>query len=65
MTNYSRELYGLEGVAHPGGGDDDDDNDDDGGDEEDLEATSSYQPRKRWHQGTSSSYIDFFFSYSP
>ena len=39
-------------MAHPGGGgggDDDDDNDDDGGDEEDLEATSSYQPRKRWH----------------
>ena len=50
MTNYSRELYGLEGVAHPGGGDDDDDNDDDGGDEEDLEATSSYQPRERWHR---------------
>ena len=62
VTNYSRELYGLGGVAHPGDGDDDDDDDDGGnGDEEDSEATPSYQPRKRWHQGTSSSYIDFFF----
>ena len=48
VTNYLRELYGLRGVAHPGsGGDDDDDGGD--GDEEDLEATSSYQPRKRRH----------------
>ncbi|KAL0004868.1 hypothetical protein SO802_012429 [Lithocarpus litseifolius] len=39
--NYSREMYGLEGVAHPGDGEDDDD-----GEEEDSEATSSYQPRK-------------------
>ena len=25
VTNYSRELYGLGGVAHPSDGDDDDD----------------------------------------
>lgn len=43
VTNYSREPYGLGGVAHPGGGGDDDD----GSKEEDLEATPSYQPRKR------------------
>ncbi|KAK9991787.1 hypothetical protein SO802_026772 [Lithocarpus litseifolius] len=41
VANYSRELYGLGGVAYLGGGDDDD------GEEEDSEATSSYQPRKR------------------
>ena len=46
VTNYSRELYGLGEVAHLGGGDDDDD----GGEEEDLEATLSYQPRKRRHR---------------
>ena len=46
VTNYSRHLYDPEGAAHPGGGDDDDD---DGGDKEDLEATPSYQPRKRRH----------------
>jgi len=45
VTNYSRELYGPRGMAHPGGGDDDDD---DSG-EEDLEATPSYQLRKRRH----------------
>ena len=45
VTNYSRSLYGLGGVAHPGGGDNDDN--DDGGDEEDSEVTPSYQPRKR------------------
>jgi len=48
VTNYSRSLYSLEGVAHSGGGDADD-ADDDGGDEEDSEATPSYQSRKRWH----------------
>ena len=48
VTNYSRHLYGLKGVAHSGSGDDDDDNDD-RGDEKDLEATPSYQPRKRQH----------------
>ena len=42
VTNYSRSLYGLGGVAHPGGGDNDD-----GGDKEDSKATPSYQPRKR------------------
>ena len=44
VTNYSRNLYGLEEAALPGSGGDDDDN---GGDEEDLEATPSYQSRKR------------------
>ena len=48
VTNYSRELYSLGGVAHLGGGDDDDD--DDSGEEENSEATSSYQPRKRQHR---------------
>ena len=46
------ELYGLGGVAHPGGGgggDDDDDDDGDSGEEEDLEATPSYQLKKRQH----------------
>ena len=41
VTNYSRELYGSGGVVHPGGGDDDD--------RGDLEATPSYQSRKRQH----------------
>ena len=52
VTNYSRELYSLGGVAYLGGGDDDDDDDDDddGGEEENSEATSSYQPRKRQHR---------------
>ena len=45
MTNYSRELYGLGGVADPSSGDNDD-----GGGEEDSEVTPSYQPRKRWHR---------------
>ena len=45
VTNYSRELYGPGGVAHPGGGGDDDDD----GEEEDSEVTPSYQLRKRWH----------------
>ena len=49
VTNYSRELYSLGGVAYLGGGDDDDD-DDDGGEEKNSEATSSYQPRKRQHR---------------
>ena len=44
-TNYLRELYGLGGVAYPGSGDDHHD----GGKKESLEATPSYQPRKRWH----------------
>ncbi|KAL0015416.1 hypothetical protein SO802_002485 [Lithocarpus litseifolius] len=47
VTNYSRELYGSGGVAHPGSGDDDDD---DRGDKEDSKMTLSYQPRKRRHQ---------------
>ena len=46
VTNYSRELYGPGGAAHPDGGYDDDD---DGSEEEDSEATLSYQLRKRWH----------------
>jgi len=45
VTNYSRELYSPLEAAYPSGGDDDDD----GGEEEDLEATLSYQPRKRRH----------------
>ncbi|KAK9993816.1 hypothetical protein SO802_023519 [Lithocarpus litseifolius] len=36
VTNYSRELYGLGGVAHPGSGDDDG-----GGEKEDPKATPS------------------------
>ena len=44
VTNYSRDLYDLGGVAHPGGGDDDD-----GGKEEDSEVTPIYQLRKRRH----------------
>ena len=44
MTNYSRELYGPGGVAHPGIGDDNDD-----GEEEDSEVTPSYKSRKRRH----------------
>ena len=44
-TNYSRELYGLGGVAYPSSGDDDDN----GGKEENSKVTPSYQPRKRWH----------------
>ena len=42
----------MGGVAHPGGGgggDDDDDDDGDSGEEEDLEATPSYQLKKRQH----------------
>ena len=46
VTNYSRDLYGPEGVAHLGGSDDDDD----GGKEEDPEVTPSYQQRKRRRQ---------------
>ena len=53
VTNYSRSLYGLRGVAYPGSGGDNDDGDGDGGggggDEKDSEATPSYQPRKRRH----------------
>ena len=40
MMEYSRLIYGLGGFAYPGGN-----NDDDGGG--DLEATPSYQLRKR------------------
>ena len=47
VTNYSRNLYGLKGAAHPGGGENDDD--DDGGEEEDPKVTHSYQSRKRRH----------------
>ena len=45
VTNYSSELYGPRGVAHPSGGDDDDDD----GEEEGSEATPSYWSRKRRH----------------
>ena len=44
VTNYSKELYGPRGAAHPGSGDDDD------GGREEEEATPSYQPRKRRHR---------------
>jgi len=47
VTNYSRNLYGHRRATYPGNGGDDDD--DDGGDEKDLEATPSYQSRKRRH----------------
>ena len=48
VTNYSRELYNPEGVAHPSeGGDNDDDDVDDGDEEEEEEVTPSYQSRKR------------------
>ena len=55
VTNYSWELYGPGGTAHPssGGGDDDDDDDDGGGgggENGDSEVTPSYQPRKRHHR---------------
>jgi len=46
-TNYLRNLYIPGGLAYPSSGGDDDD--DDGGDEEDLEASPTYQPRKRQH----------------
>ena len=50
VTNYSKSLYSPKGAAYLGsGGDDDDDNDDDRGNKEDLEATPSYQSRKRRH----------------
>ena len=52
MTQYSKDLYDLRGLAYPGDGDDDDDDsggdDDDGG--KDLEATPSHRPRKRHFQ---------------
>ena len=48
VTNYSRKLCSLGGVAHLSSGDDDDDDDDDG-EEEDSEATYNYRLRKRRH----------------
>ena len=48
MTNYSRNLNGLEGATHPGSGENDDDDDDDG-EKEDPKVTHSYQSRKRQH----------------
>ena len=48
VTNYSRKLCSLGGVAHLSSGDDDDDDDDDG-EEEDSEATYIYRLRKRRH----------------
>ena len=47
MIEYSRQIYGLRGFAYLGDDDDDDDGVHDGGG---LEATPSYQPRKRHHQ---------------
>ena len=38
MTEYSRQMYGPEGLAYPSDGDDDDDGDGGG----DLETTPSY-----------------------
>ena len=49
VSNYSKSLYSPKGAAYLGSGGDDDDNDDDGGNKEDLEATPSYQSRKRRH----------------
>ena len=48
VTNYSRKLCSLGGVAHLSSGGDDDDDDDDG-EEEDSEATYIYRLRKRRH----------------
>ena len=48
VTNYSRKLCSLGGMAHLSSGDDDDDDDDDG-EEEDSEATYIYRLRKRRH----------------
>ena len=45
VTNYSRKLCSLGGVAHLSSGDDDDDD----GEEEDSEATYIYRLRKRRH----------------
>ena len=45
VTNYSRKLCSLGGVAHPSSGDDVDDD----GEKEDSEATSRYRLRKRQH----------------
>ena len=39
MTEYSGQMYGLEGLAYLSDGDDDDDDGDGGGD---LETTPSY-----------------------
>ena len=47
VTNYSRKLCSLGGVAHLSSSDDDDDDDD--GEEEDSEATYIYRLRKRRH----------------
>ena len=46
VTNYSRRLYGLEGVVHPSDGDDDGG---DGSDEEDSKVTHNYRSRNRRH----------------
>ena len=43
MTQYSKDLYGTEGLAYPSN----DDDDGDGGGCEDSEVTPSYQPRKK------------------
>ena len=45
VTNYSRKLCSLGGVAHLSSSDDDDDD----GKEEDSEATYIYRLRKRRH----------------
>ena len=47
MTKYSWLIYGPGGFTYSGDGDDDDGDGDGGGD---LEATPSYQPRKRHFQ---------------
>jgi len=48
MTKYSQQIYGPGGFAYTSDDNDDNDHDDGGGDGGgDLEATSSYQPRKR------------------
>ena len=47
MTEYSQWIYGLGGYAYPGGDDDDRGGDGGGNGGGNLEATLSYQLRKR------------------
>ena len=47
MTEYSQRIYGLGGYAYPGGDDDDRGGDGGGNGGGNLEATLSYQLRKR------------------
>jgi len=48
VTEYSKQIYGPIGFAHPR--DDGDNNNDDDENGDDLEATPSYRPRKKHYQ---------------